>query len=143
MFAKTSRTTALLLAGPLLAVGAVGFAAAPAQAGSVTCSFTSTATAPVSSVTMPNPVKAGSTVSATVKITRLAGDANRNVEVHLAPSSWTRTDVCVIVPSGKTSASFNVTISPVTRTGETATVGAYATSSGSDAKFASSSIVLK
>jgi hypothetical protein len=135
-----------LLALPvmLLTVGTAGVAtAAPAAAGGgggVTCSFVGTTTAQVAAVDLPDPVRAGSTVSGVVTIERLPGSTGA-VEVSLAPSSWTRTNACVIVPSGRSSASFDVAISPVTSDGHYATVGAYATSDGADQQTASSLIV--
>jgi acyl dehydratase len=108
--------------------------------GGVTCSLTQTTTAAVTSVTMPSPVRAGSTVSAVVTINRLAGNTGP-VEVTLAPSSWTRTNACVFVPSGRTSARFDVAVSPVTTDGRYATVGAYATPDGADLQQATSLIV--
>ena len=80
-------------------------------------------------------MKAGSKVSAEVTIDRSAGDTG-DVEVALLASSWTRTDVCVLIPAGKSSASFPVVVSPVTRSGESAWVGAYATSGGPDLLWA-------
>jgi hypothetical protein len=135
-----------LLALPilLLSAGAAGVTTAgPAAAGGgggVTCSFVGSTTAQVSALDLPDPVRAGSTVSGVVTIQRLPGSTGA-VEVGLAPSSWTRTDACVIVPSGRSSVSFDVAISPVTTDGHYATVGAYATSDGSDQQTASSLVV--
>jgi hypothetical protein len=126
----------------LVAVGALGLTAAgPASAGGgVSCSFASTTTAAVTSVDLPDPVRAGSTVPAVVTIERQAG-STEPVEVSLAPSSWTRTNACVVVPAGRTSATFDVEISPVRTEDQYATVGAYATPGGEDYHGASSSIV--
>ena len=133
------------LALPLVlhTAGAVGLGtAAPASAGGgVTCSFTTTTAAQVTSVALPDPVRAGSTVSGVVTIDR-SPDATGPVEVSLAPSSWTRTDACVIVPSGRSSASFDVDISPVRTEGNYASVGAYVTPDGADLHGATSLIVL-
>lgn len=134
-----------LLALPLalLTAGAAGLAsAAPAAAdGSVTCSFATTTTAAVTSVTLPDPVRAGSTVSGVVAIDRSPGETGP-IEVSLAPSTWTRTDACVVVPAGRSSARFDVDISPVRTEGNRAGVGAYATPDGADLHGASSPIVL-
>jgi hypothetical protein len=134
--------TMLALPLVLASAAAVGLTTAgPASAGGgVTCSFASTTTAAVTSVTMPAQVRAGSTVSAVVAIRRLPGSTGP-VEVELAPGSWTRTNACVVVPSGKVSAGFAVAVSPVTTDGRYATVGAYVTADGSDLAQASSLIV--
>jgi hypothetical protein len=128
----------------LLTVAAAGVTTAgPAAAGGgggVTCSFVGSTTARVSGVDLPDPVRAGSTVSGVVTIERLPGSTGA-VEVSLAPSSWTRTNACVVVPSGRSSAGFDVAVSPVTTDGHYASVGAYATSDGSDQQTASSLIV--
>jgi hypothetical protein len=83
---------------------------------------------------------AGSTVDAVVTINRARG-GDGPVEVDLAPSTWTRTNACVIVPAGRSSATFDVAISRVSSAGEVAYVGAYATSSGADLHSAVSAIV--
>jgi hypothetical protein len=136
--------TRKLLALPLafLAALTAGLAtAAPASAGGgVTCSFSSTTTAHVTSVTMPDPVDGGSTVTAVVTIDRSAGNTGP-VEVSLAPSNWTRTYACVFVPAGRSSATFDVDISPVRSEGNFAQVGAYATPDGADYHGATSLIV--
>ncbi len=138
--------TRKLLALPLalLAAGTASLAvAAPASAGGgVTCSFSSTTTARVASVTMPDPVEAGSSVTAVVTIDRSAGNTGA-VEVSLAPSSWTRTNACVFVPAGRSSASFDVEISPVQSEGNYAQVGAHAASDGTDYRAATSLVVPK
>jgi len=126
----------------LLTTGAVGLAtAAPASAGgSVTCSFATTTTAEVTSLAMPDTVRAGSTVSGVVTINR-SPEETGPIEVSLAPSSWTRTYACVIVPAGRSSAGFGVDISPVTTEGHYATVAAYVTPDGADLHRATSLIV--
>ena len=133
-----------LLALPvlLLTVGTVGLTSAgPAAAGGgVSCSFLGTTSAAVVSLDLPDPVRAGSTVTGVVTIDRSPGSTDA-VEVSLAPSSWTRTNACVIVPAGRSSAGFDVDISPVTTDGHYATVGAYATADGSDQHTATSLIV--
>jgi hypothetical protein len=136
----TRKLIALPLA--LLAAGTAGLAtAAPASAGGgVTCYFTSTTTARVTSVTLPDPVDAGSTVSGVVTIDRSGGNTGA-VEISLAPSSWTRTNACVFVPAGQSSVRFDVAISPVTSEGNYAQVGAYATPDGADYQGATSLIV--
>jgi ABC-type glycerol-3-phosphate transport system substrate-binding protein len=132
------------LALPLVLVGAaaVGLTSAgpSAAGGGVSCSFATTSTAAVTSVTMPAPVRAGSTVAAVVTIARQAG-ATGPVEVTLAPGSWTRTNACVVVPAGASGARFDVTVSPVTTDGRYARVGAYATADGADLRSATSLIV--
>ncbi len=137
---------ALPVALPLTLVGAAttGLAVAgPASAGGgVSCSFTSTTAARVSAVTLPAPVKAGSTVSGSVTISRVAGSTGA-LEVQLAPSSWTRTNACVVVPAGRSTARFDVTVSPVRTSGNEATVGAWMSADGSDAHSASSPIVAR
>jgi acyl dehydratase len=134
--------TVLALPVALAGVLAVGLttAGSASAGGGVTCSLTGTTTAAVASVTLPAPVRAGSTVSAVVTIDRLAGSSGP-VEVTLAPSSWTRTNACVVVPSGRSSARFDVAVSPVTTDGRYATVGAYATPDGADQRLATSLIV--
>src|SRR5215210_7799848 len=134
--------TMLALPLVLASAAAVGLTTAgPASAGGgATCSFSSTSTATVASVTMPAQVRAGSTVSAVVAIRRLPGSTGP-VEVDLAASSWTRTNACVVVPSGKVSVGFDVAISPVTTDGRYATVGAYVPSNGFDLAQATSLIV--
>ena len=133
-----------LLALPLafLAAGTAGLAAAASASagGGVTCSFSSTTTARVASVTMPDPVEADSSVTAVVTIDRSGGNTGA-VEVSLAPSSWTRTNACVFVPAGRSSADFDVEISPVQNAGNYAQVGAYATPDGTDYQSAMSRIV--
>ena len=135
--------TRIALPLALLTTGSLGVAtAAPAAAGaSATCSFTTTTTAAVTSVALPDPVRAGSDVTGVVTITRAAGSTGP-VEVNLEPASWTRTNVCVVVPAGRSSASFGVAISPVTTDGEQAVVGAYATPDGGDVTWAASRIVV-
>jgi hypothetical protein len=137
-----SRKTMLALPLTLLAVGTVGLAAAaPASAGGRTaCSFSRTTTAQVSSVDLPDPVRAGSSVSATVTIDRLPENTGP-VELKLLNGSWTRTNLCVTVPAGASSANFDVDITPVTSDGEYATVGAYATPDGADVHYGTSLIV--
>jgi acyl dehydratase len=134
--------TMLALPVALAGVLAAGLTTAgPASAGGgVTCALTGTTTAAVTSVTMPTPVRAGSTVSAVVTLDRLAGSTGP-VEVVLTPGSWTRTNACVVVPSGASSARFAVAVSPVTTDGRYATVGAYASSNGADQRQATSLIV--
>ena len=136
-------TIRLTLPLTLLAVGAVSLtAAAPASAGgSVLCSYSRTTTAQITSVSLPDPVEAGSRVSGRLTIDRLPSNTGP-VEVKLLPSSWTRTNLCVIVPAGQSSATFDVAISPVTTEGNDATVGAYATPDGADLHRATSLIVL-
>ena len=135
-----------LLALPLavLAAGTAGLATAASASvgGSETCSFSSTTTARVTSVTLPDPVDADSSVTAVVTIDRSGGNTGA-VEVSLAPSSWTRTNACVFVPAGGTSATFDVEISPVRTAGNYAQVGAYATPDGTDYQGATSLIVPK
>jgi hypothetical protein len=137
-----SRKTMLALPLALVAAGTVGLAtAAPASAGGgTTCAFSRTTTAQVSSVSMPDPVRAGSSVSGTVTIDRLP-ESTGPVEIKLLNGSWTRTYLCVTVPSGASRASFDVDISPVTSEENYATVGAYATPEGADVHYATSLIV--
>jgi len=139
-----SRTSMLALPLALLVTGTVGLAtAAPASAGDgTTCSFSRTTTAQVTSVALPDPVRAGSSVSGTVTIDRLPENTGP-VEVKLLNGSWTRTYLCVTVPSGASSASFDVDISPVTSEGEYATVGGYANPDGADVHYGNSLIVPK
>ena len=69
--------TLLTLPLTVLTVGALSLGtASPAAAkgGSVTCSFTRTTTAAVTSVTLPETVRGGSTVDAEVTISRSAGN---------------------------------------------------------------------
>jgi acyl dehydratase len=134
---RTALVPALALAGAS-ALGLVS--AGSASAGGVTCSLTRTTTAAVTSVTLPAPVRAGSTVSAVVTVTRVPG-ASGPVEVALSPSSWTRTNACVVVPSGSSSARFDVAVTPVTTDGKYATVGASVTPDGADLHWATSLIV--
>jgi acyl dehydratase len=134
--------TMLALPLALMSAAAVGLTAAgPASAGSgVVCSLAGSTTAAVTRVTMPTPVKAGSTVSAVVTVARSTGSTGP-VEVVLAPGSWTRTNACVVVPAGEASARFDVAVSPVTTDGRYATVGAYVTPDGADLRQATSLIV--
>jgi len=134
--------SALALPLALLTAGAAGLAtAAPASAGDgVAGSFQLTTAASVTSVTMPAAVDAGSTVDGVVTINRSAG-GDGPVEVDLAPSTWTRTNACVFVPAGASSATFDVAISRVSSDGQVAYVGAYATPSGADLHSAVSAIV--
>ena len=136
------KRTMLALPLALVSAAAVGLTAAgPASAGGgVTCSLAGSTAAAVTGVTLPTPVKAGSTVSAVVTVARSAGSTGA-VEVVLAPSSWTRTNACVVVPAGKVSVRFDVAISPVTTDGRYATVGAYVTPDGADLRQATSLIV--
>jgi len=91
---------------------------------------------------MPDPVEAGSSETAVVTIDRSGGNTGA-VEVSLARPSWTRANACVFVPAGRSSASFDVEISPVQSEGNYAQVGAYATPDGSDYQGATSLIVPK
>lgn len=135
--------TRIALPLALLTTGSLAVAtAAPASAGaSATCSLTTNSGSAVSSLSLPDPVSAGSTVSGSVTITRAPGSTGP-VEVNLQPVSWTRTNLCVVVPAGRSSATFAVTISPVTTDGEQAILGAYATTDGADTTWATSRIVV-
>ncbi len=136
------KRTMLALPLALVSAAAVGLTAAgPASAGGgISCSLSGSTAAALTGVTLPTPVKAGSTVSAVVTVARSAGSTGP-VEVVLAPSSWTRTNACVVVPAGKAGVRFDVAISPVTTDGRYATVGAYVTPDGADLRQATSLIV--
>ena len=138
-----TRTTLSLALGVATAAvaGLATTAPAAASGGGVSCSFTTTATARVTAVDLPDSVRAGATVAGVVTIDRSPG-ATGPVEVDLVPSSWARTNACVIVPAGESSARFAVDISPVRSTGNWAAVTAYAASDGADVHSATSLILL-